>query len=123
MDDTTAPRQLSLLPSSAVPVQFRLDADTRRRGLRHIAEIRAQLATRQAARDFTWVEFYPADSLTEMAARNRTADGLRDELSERCDLDSVAAAHLRDDPAGKLVLVRGNRHIHQTIGALQSNER
>ena len=50
MDDTTAPRQLSLLPSSAVPVQFRLDADTRRRGLRHIAEIRAQLATRQAAR-------------------------------------------------------------------------
>jgi len=50
MDDNTAPRQLSLLPSSAVPVQFRLDADTRRRGLRHVAEIRGQLAARQAAR-------------------------------------------------------------------------
>lgn len=50
MDDTTAPRQLSLLPSPAVPVQFRLDAATRQRGLRHIAEIRQQLADRQAAR-------------------------------------------------------------------------
>lgn len=50
MDDINTPRQLSLLPSPAVPVQFRLDADTRRRGLRHVAEIRQQLAARQAAR-------------------------------------------------------------------------
>ncbi len=50
MDDTNTPRQLSLLPSPEVPVQFRLDADTRRRGLRHVAEIREQMAARQAAR-------------------------------------------------------------------------
>jgi hypothetical protein len=50
MNDNEAPRQLSLLPSSAAPVQFRLDADTRRRGLHHIAEIRRQMADRQAAR-------------------------------------------------------------------------
>lgn len=51
MNDNEAPRQLSLLPSSAVPVQFRLDADTRRRGLQHIAEIRRQMAEREAARN------------------------------------------------------------------------
>jgi hypothetical protein len=40
----TAPEQLSLLPAaSSVPLQFRLDEATRRRGLRHIAEIRARL--------------------------------------------------------------------------------
>jgi hypothetical protein len=50
MEDTRVPRQLSLLPSSEVPVQFRLDAETRQRGLRHIAEIRQQIAARQAAR-------------------------------------------------------------------------
>ena len=50
MDDTHTPRQLSLLPSPEVPVQFRLDADTRRRGLRHVAELREQMAARQAAR-------------------------------------------------------------------------
>jgi hypothetical protein len=36
--------QLTLLPADTVPVQFRLDEATRRRGLRHIAEIRARLA-------------------------------------------------------------------------------
>jgi hypothetical protein len=36
--------QLTLLPEATVPVQFRLDEATRRRGLRHIAEIRARLA-------------------------------------------------------------------------------
>ena len=51
MNDNEAPRQLSLLPSSAAPVQFRLDAETRRRGLRHIAEIRRQMAERRTARD------------------------------------------------------------------------
>ena len=35
--------QLSLLPAPAVPLRFRLDEATRRRGLRHIAEIRARL--------------------------------------------------------------------------------
>ena len=50
MDDTNIPRQLTLLPSPEVPVQFRLDVDTRRRGLRHVAEIREQMAARQAAR-------------------------------------------------------------------------
>jgi hypothetical protein len=36
--------QLTLFPpSSAVPERFRLDDATRRRGLRHIARLRAQL--------------------------------------------------------------------------------
>lgn len=50
MENHDAPQQLSLLPPSNVPLQFRLDADTRRRGIRHIAEIRHMLAERQAAR-------------------------------------------------------------------------
>lgn len=37
------PEQLTLLPEAEVPLQFRLDEATRRRGLRHIAAIRAQL--------------------------------------------------------------------------------
>jgi hypothetical protein len=39
----STPEQLTLLPAADVPVQFRLDEATRRRGLRHIAEIRARL--------------------------------------------------------------------------------
>lgn len=50
MSDTHAPQQLSLLPAIDVPVQCRIDEATRRRGMRHIAEIRQQLAARQAAR-------------------------------------------------------------------------
>jgi hypothetical protein len=50
MSDTHAPQQLSLLPAIDVPVQCRIDEATRRRGMRHIAEIRQQLAERQAAR-------------------------------------------------------------------------
>lgn len=53
--DPTAPpttvQQLSLLPQPEVPLKFRLDAETRRRGLRHVAEIRQMLAERQAARE------------------------------------------------------------------------
>jgi len=47
MTSSTTPHtaeQLTLLPEPAVPLRFRLDEATRRRGLRHIAEIRAQLA-------------------------------------------------------------------------------
>ncbi len=58
MTNHDAPQQLTLLPSPEVPVQFRLDADTRRRGLQHIAEIRLQLAARQAAK--TTVQQLPA---------------------------------------------------------------
>lgn len=50
MTEHDTPQQLTLLPSSDVPLRFRLDAETRRRGIRHIAEIRQQLAERQAAR-------------------------------------------------------------------------
>lgn len=50
MTEQHAPQQLSLLPPAAVPVQFRIDEATRQRGMRHIAEIRALLAARQAAR-------------------------------------------------------------------------
>ena len=42
------PEQLSLLPEPTAALRFRLDEATRRRGLRHIAELRAQL-DRQAA--------------------------------------------------------------------------
>lgn len=41
-----APQQLSLLPSSAAPLRFRLDRRTRELGLAHIARIRRQLAER-----------------------------------------------------------------------------
>ncbi len=50
MNDIDRPQQLTLLPSPEVPVRFRLDTDTRRRGMAHIAEIRQQLADREAAR-------------------------------------------------------------------------
>jgi len=45
-----APEQLTLLPEPTVPLRFRLDEATRRRGLRHIAEIRAQLQRPPAPR-------------------------------------------------------------------------
>lgn len=50
MTEHDTPQQLTLLPSSDVPVRFRIDAETRRRGIHHIAEIRRQLADRQAAK-------------------------------------------------------------------------
>ena len=40
---TDHPEQLTFLPATPVPVQFRLDEATRRRGLAHVAAIRAQL--------------------------------------------------------------------------------
>ena len=43
-DSNAQPEQLEfLLPASHVSARFRLSAATRRRGLRHIAEIRRQL--------------------------------------------------------------------------------
>ncbi len=58
MDSNTLPtpeeqpaEQLSLLPTPEVPLRFRLDIETRRRGLRHIAEIRQLLAERRAAHE------------------------------------------------------------------------
>lgn len=50
MKQLNATEQLTLLPAHEVPVQFRLDEATRRRGLRHIAEIRQQWAARHADR-------------------------------------------------------------------------
>ena len=40
------PTQLSLFTSPAVPERFLLDEATKRRGLRHIAEIKARLEAR-----------------------------------------------------------------------------
>jgi hypothetical protein len=40
--------QLTLLPVSELPLQFRLDQRTRERGLAHIAAIRRQLAAKAA---------------------------------------------------------------------------
>jgi hypothetical protein len=45
-----SPQQLTLMPASELPVQFRLDRRTRERGLAHIAEIRRQLAANAARR-------------------------------------------------------------------------
>jgi hypothetical protein len=56
-DDTI--EQLSLLPHTEVAVRFRLPAETRQRGLRHIAEIRQVLAARRAARDDAVVHRLP----------------------------------------------------------------
>lgn len=42
-EPTERPEQLSLLPQPAGKARFQLDMATRRRGLRRIAEIRAQL--------------------------------------------------------------------------------
>ena len=53
MTERSNSQQLTLLPAPEVPLQFRLDEATRRRGMRHIAEIRLQLAARQAARGTT----------------------------------------------------------------------
>ena len=53
MTERSNSQQLTLLPAPDVPLQFRLDEATRRRGLRHIAEIRLQLAARQSARSTT----------------------------------------------------------------------
>jgi hypothetical protein len=53
MTERSTAQQLTLLPAPDVPLQFRLDEATRRRGMRHIAEIRLQLAARQAARSTT----------------------------------------------------------------------
>ena len=50
MTEKSSTQQLTLLPAPEVPVQFRLDEATRRRGLRHLAEIRLQMAARQAER-------------------------------------------------------------------------
>jgi hypothetical protein len=40
--------QLSLLPASDVPVRFQLSRSTRERGMRHVAEIREQIARQRA---------------------------------------------------------------------------
>jgi hypothetical protein len=50
MTTEQTPHQLTLLPAEDVPVQFRLDTATRRRGLAHVAEIKAQLEQRRAER-------------------------------------------------------------------------
>jgi len=46
---SSTPEQLTLLPEATVPLRFRLDEATRRRGLRHAAELRAALEAGSAA--------------------------------------------------------------------------
>ncbi|MDX2382337.1 MAG: hypothetical protein QNM02_21580 [Acidimicrobiia bacterium] len=57
--DRARGEQLTLLPTHDVPARFRLAEDTRRRGLRHIAEIRQTLAEREAAAAQTNVHRLP----------------------------------------------------------------
>lgn len=47
--DESGAEQLSLLPTSNVHARFLLSRATRERGLRHVAEIRRQLAEQRAA--------------------------------------------------------------------------
>ncbi len=49
-DSRQAPHQLALLEDTPLPLQFRLDARTRERGLAHVAAIKAQLAALAAER-------------------------------------------------------------------------
>ena len=62
MSTTARPpaEQLTLLPADHTPVQFRLDEATRRRGLRHIAEIRAHLERQQEHQTATPQQRRPA---------------------------------------------------------------
>ncbi|MGB0113917.1 MAG: hypothetical protein WBP59_11900 [Ilumatobacteraceae bacterium] len=52
--------QLSLLPNESVTARFRLSRDTRERGLRHVAEIRALLAERAEQAQVTTITSLPA---------------------------------------------------------------
>lgn len=49
-DQRPEPVQLSLLGTSRLDPSLRLDLETRRRGMRHIAEIRAMLEERRRQR-------------------------------------------------------------------------
>lgn len=55
-----AAEQLTLLPTSPVKARFVLSKSTRERGLRHVAEIRQQLADRNAVLAETLVRQLPA---------------------------------------------------------------
>ncbi len=57
------PEQLTLLPSPSTPARFRLSRDTRERGLRHVAEIRALLAERREAAEADTAAVTPARHL------------------------------------------------------------
>ena len=67
MNENDSPQQLTLLPSSDVPVQFRLDADTRRRGIQHVIEIRQLLAERHATKQHD-ERFQPRQPIRPRAA-------------------------------------------------------
>jgi len=47
--EATSQEQLTLLPSPATNPRFALSESTRKRGLRHVAEIRLHLAARSSA--------------------------------------------------------------------------
>jgi len=53
MTTTNAPEQLTMLPAPQVPIQFRLDEATRRRGLQHVAAIRRMLEASARSRAHT----------------------------------------------------------------------
>ena len=63
---TAQPEQLSLLRSSELPVQFRLDRRPRERGLEHIAQIRRMLQAKLPS-DRTAVAAAPAARRDEAA--------------------------------------------------------
>src|SRR5690606_15886654 len=74
-----------------------------------------QITTTAAAADHRWIEFYPLGQLAKLTARQQSADGLREALTERCAADAVAQATLIDDSAGKLIIVKANRAVHESI--------
>lgn len=67
---TDRPEQLTLLAPAELPVQFRLDEATRRRGLAHVNQIREQLEQAQARRQAATV------------GRQRTARPARQPLAQ-----------------------------------------
>ena len=77
MTENETPQQLTLLPSTKpstnVPLQFRLDEATRRRGLQHVAELRQLLANRQAAKASTPPPGRATGPLPNVRARDRAA--------------------------------------------------
>jgi hypothetical protein len=77
-----------------------------------------QVTTAATAARYRWIEFYRASDLDSLTARQQAATGLREALAARCDAQAVAEARLIDDPAGKQIIVKANREIHEAILAL-----
>jgi hypothetical protein len=80
-----------------------------------------QITTHTVAQEYLWVDFYTHDEIQQLPPRLRNAAGLREALADRCDPQSLGDAVVADDARGKLILVRGNREVHQAIVAMRDD--